>query len=564
MRSLEIDRIARVCNEGPPHIGAETEGIITNAKDLSVVHEIDGEQPTEAVRQWLKGKLRFADANLLLASITPDVPETTIEANPPPMHSPIASAASQRLMAIIIDMALEQMSDGDFHAVHGASLRPTNTTEEDASKHVSLWKQVYYKYQIGVHGDKMAAAAGDHLNLSAPWGDKNSREVSRKMIEMTARMRLIAAALSIGLSASSPLHYFANGGQEEPTFGTALTQFESARLGQVWPGRTVMDVPGLYESPAQFEKIMATFAQLGILKSGRDVWLPVRAQPGETRRIKSFEEACLSIGLSLDNPEHRELATKFLHASFEHGPDNRHEHSEDQGWRAIEEWRQRMLVSNVEAPRNRVEIRTLETPPAFDGQTPYEYIKALQNFLDLLFIYLSGNPDFAANLEYDAINLQAAKHNENAVLNGGMDVDVYWIPNMRTTTSRDLLGFLLGKVKDLANGLGRTEDLRIIEEIVKGGLKTPAQRIREEVGHWYGINIDNRNNARLLKDDSYPQDMLERTRAARAQELVQIRADLGRMPAADRPYVESLLSMVGELSVEKSDIAAEAASASPT
>lgn len=556
MHAVEIDRIARVIDEGLPHIGAETEGISTSGADLSVVHEIDGEQPTQAVKNWLRERLSAGQAEGVVPYITPDVPETTIEANPEPMRSPLSSAASQRLLAIMIDIALEQMSGGDFHTVHGASLRPAYTTENDASRHVAPWKQIYYRHQLGVHGSKMAEAAGDHLNLSAPWTDQNPAETTRKMIEMTSRMRLIGGALSMALSASSPLHYYANGGQHEPTFGTALTQFESARLGQVWPRRTVMDVPGLYESPAQFRQLMQLFAEEGTLKSGRDVWLPVRAQAGNLPRLSTFEETCASMGIDPLSQE----ATQLLNASFEYGPHNRkNPHADNLKWQRIEAWRQGMLSALIGAPRNRVEIRTMETPPAFHDQTPYEYIKAVQNFFDLLFIYLSSNPDFVANLEYHALNLQKAKHSEETVLRGGMDAKVYWIPDRTTTTPREILAFLLDKIRDLASGMGRTEDLAIIEQIVKGGLKTPAARIRQEVGDWYEINVENRHNARLLKDDSYPRDVLSRTRHARGRELEQIRADLKRMPALDQPYISQLLDAVDTLTQPKDERIAAAA-----
>lgn len=546
MQASEIDRIARIANEEQPHIGAETEVIATNTDTLDVVHNVGENQTTEAVRQWLMQEIRALgiDPKFVTDFVTPDVPETTVEANPEPVRSPISSAASQRLMAIIVDMAMEQMSGGKLQGVNGASLRPTNTTTADASRNVPLWKQIYYAYQITTHGDKIAAAAGDHLNLSAPWGDQNPRELSRKMIEMTSRMRLIGGALSIALSAASPLHYYANGTQEEPTFGTALTPWESARLGHVWPGRTIMDIPGLYESPANFTREMTRFGNNGILKSGRDVWLPVRAQPGPSPKIESFEEACTNAGLNPYDPRAAELLT----ASFEYGPNNeRNPFQKDADWKAVEAWRQKMLQGVINTPRNRVEVRTLETPPAFEGQTPYEYMKAVQNFLDLLFIYLSTNPEFAANLEYDALNLAAAKSNEEAVLKNGMDARVYWIPEMRQTTSREILGFLLEKIRDLAKGLGREEDLQIIQQIVEGGLKTPAQRIREEVGSWYGINIEHRDNARLLQDDTYPKAMLARTRDARDEEIVQITKDLDRMPLKDQPYIKQLLDVVAKL-----------------
>jgi len=426
------------------------------------------------------------------------------------------------------------------------ALRPPNTTVLDASTNVPFWKQVYYQYQIETHEDKVAAAAGDHLNLSAPWMDQNPQEVSKKMIEMTARMRLIASALSIGLTAASPLHYYANGGEKNAKYGTSITPWESARLGSVWPNRTIMDVADLYRDPISFRKTMDKFRRKNVLKSGRDIWLPVRAQPQLEKPHQELPDLCEKIGLDLTIEDHRNQVHDYLMASFQHGPNNPTDNpfSTDPLWKKIEEWRQQTLKDIKKAPRNRVELRTFETPPAFDDQTPYEYIKAVYSFFELLFIYLSQNPEFVQNLEYDSINLQAAKSNETAVLLGGMDTPIQWIPRMTTTTPRDLLQVLLVRIQDLAQGLGRTSDLEPLNRIIQGGLKTPAERIRQEVGRWYDININQRHNPRLLPDDSYPKHLLTRTREAMTTELLQIDADLQKIPLKDRPYIENLLCMV--------------------
>ena len=119
-----------------------------------------------------------------------------------------------------------------------------------------------------------------------------------------------------------------------------------------------------------------------------------------------------------------------------------------------------MLQKIIHAPRNRVELRTLETPPAFENQTPYEYIKAIHTFLDLLFIYLSLNPDCTELLEYDSLNLQAAKNNERSTLMNGMDAAIHWIPDrfMKKTTPREILIYLLEEISDLSSGLERDSE----------------------------------------------------------------------------------------------------------
>lgn len=547
---MNIDHIVREATEGPPHIGAETEGIVSDRRTLEVVHLIKNEQPTEAVRRWIKANVTGGDQTI--KSITPDIPETTAEANPHPQHSPRSAAASQRLMAILIDEALQDLSDGDFQLVNGASWSPSKTTEADASRHVALWKQIYYRFQIEQYGNSVAEATGDHLNLSLPWLDhKDSHEVSERMIRMTAKMRLIAASLSIALSASSPLYYSSNGPRREPTYGTALTQFDSARLGIIWPGRTIVDVPELSQSEASFRRTMSRFAATGVLRSGRDLWQPVRAQPGDIAPGKTFEETCTENGIDLETPEGKALAEKLLSASFKYGPNNPDNPNQtDEVWQNIEAWRQDMLSRIITAPRNRVELRTLETPPAFDDVTPYEYIKSLQTFFDLLFIYLSRNPDFVQDLEFDSITLAAAKDNESRVLKGGLDAEVRWIPNMSMTTPRAILQHLLEKLQELSEGFGNQEDLEAIRSVVSGAMKTPAARIREEVSKWYDINVD-RHNPRLLHDDSYPRKVLQRNREAMTTEVDQIRADLSKMPPGDREYIANLLAQYDQIQQAK-------------
>lgn len=559
MKAAIIDRIARVVNEGSPHIGAETEGIVIDTQTLEVVHTLNGQQSTEAVKRWIRKQCTKRENDFpedkrdLTAAITSDIPETTIECNPKPMRSPISSAASQRLMAIIVDAGLQNF-EVDAQLLNGAAWRPPNVTEVDASHHVPYWKRFYYQYQIKIHGDSIASAAGDHLNFSAPWmGNDNPQEVSRKMIEMTGRMRLIAGALSIALSAASPLYHSSNGGTQDTRHETVITRWRSARLGAVWPGRTIMDVAPLFENRIKFVTTLEKFAQRGILLTGRDLWLPARAQAGTIKGIQSFEDTCDSVSLDLAQEGDRSRAQELLSASFKYGPrDEGNRYVHDPQWQAIEKWRQNMLQRIIYAPRNRVELRTLETPPAFENQTPYEYIKAVHTFLELLFIYLSLNPDCTDLLEYDSLNLQAAKNNERSTLLRGMDADIHWIPDqfMRKTTPRELLQYLLDEIRDLCEGLEREKDLELIKQLAQGTLLPPAERIRREVGNTYNINVEQRDHTRMLPNDDYPKFLLERNRTAMTKELEQIKTDMNRIPAGDIPFIQHLLDTAKHLRAE--------------
>ena len=551
-----IDQIRDSIESGVGHMGAETEGIVTHPIDLTVVHSINGQQPAQAVKAWIAARPGPAAAEAA-SRITPDVPETTVEANPPPMHSPRSTAASQRLLAILADAALQAMHPADAprpQLLHGAAWRPPGITVADVSQVAEPFKRLYYEFQIGLHGDKVGAAAGDHLNLSAPWlGHPGAGEISRKMVEMTARMRLIGGALSVGLSASSPLYFGAERSSGEARYRTALTPWESARLGHVWPGRTIMDVSDMFRDPVSFRRTMARFADNGTLLSGRDVWLMARAQPGPHEAGPPFSELCTSLGIDLDTPRGFDHARELLHAAFHHGPqDAGNSLRLDPAWRQVEDWRQGLLQGVIRAPRNRMELRTLETPPAFgpdspggEWQTPYEYIKALHSFFELLFIYLSETPAMVEDLEYGEVELQAAKSNEQAALLAGMDARLRWLPsNMHGVPARDALQTLLDAIRPLAEGLDRAEDLRLIEQVASGEALAPAARLRAELGQWYGIDAQLRHNMRILPHDSYPRMLLRRSRTAMAQELEQIEADLPSVPAADHAYLSALLELV--------------------
>jgi len=554
LSARRIDQIRRSIEECDGYIGAETEGIVTHPIDLNVVHSVAGQQPTTAVKGWVE-RLTAAGASEASAQITPDIPETTIEANPPPLHSPRSTAASQRLMAILIDAALHGLHPGDGmrpQLLHGAAWRPPEITTADTSDAADPFKRLYYEFQVAVHGDKVGAAAGDHLNISAPWlGHPGSGEISRKMVEMTARMRLIGGALSIGLSAASPLYFGATGGREAK-YRTALSPWESARLGHVWPGRTIMDVSELYRDPVSFRRTMTRFARNGTLLSGRDVWLMTRAQPGPHDPGPSFTQLCTSLGIDLATPHGVARAHDLLHAAFRYGPvDGDNPLGMDPAWREVEDWRQARLQRVIRAPRNRMELRTLETPPAFapdtpggGWQTPYEYIKGLHTFFELLFIYLSETPPMVEDLEYAEVELQAAKSNEQAVLLGGMDATLRWIPDhMHSVGARETLQRLLDAIRPLADGLDRTDDLALIEQVASGETLAPAARIRAELGEWYGIDAQQRHNSRVLPHDSYPRMLLMRSREAMSDELDQIEADLPTVPTADQAYLGGLLAL---------------------
>ena len=551
-----IDAIRRSMEEGEPYIGSETEGILTDPSDFSVVHRVGGRQQVAAVKRWIRQQPGERDVRAA-ESITPDVPETTIEANPLPLHHPRSAAAAQRLLAILVDNGLHQLHEGDGpvpQLMHGAALRPPRITEDDASQDAPPFKRLYYRFQIAQHGDKVGAAAGDHLNLSAPWlGIRGHSEVSRKMIEMTARMRLVSGALSVALTASSPLYFGVTRHGHDADHRTALTPWESARLGHVWPGRTIMDVSGLYRDPVNFRRTMTAFAQTGTLLSGRDVWLMARAQPGPHDAGQPFEELCADLGIDLRSDAGLERAGALLHACFHYGPrDDENPLFHDADWRAMEAWRQEHLRRLIRAPRNRTEIRTLETPPAFgqdspggDWTTPYEYIKGVHSFLELLFVYLAETPEFIEDMEYGELELQAAKSNEHAVLERGIDAHIQWIPrNMHSLTARELLRRLLRALEPLIDGFDRRDDLRVVQAIADGHAEPPAARIRAEIEREYGIDAQQRHNARLLPHDAYPHLLMDRSRAALATELHQIEADLAAAPALDQPYLGGLLALV--------------------
>ena len=517
----------------------------SDRNSLEVVHGIGEAQPTAAIKNWIKN-LEGGDDTA--KKVTPDVPETTVEANPDPLRHPRSSAAAIRLMAILIDQACEGLSREhglNLQTLPGTAWRPPRTTIGDVSKSAPIEKQFYYEYQIEEHGYKVAAAAGDHLNLSLPWSANQSPgRRTEQMIRLTGMMRLIGVAPMMALTSASPLYYSENSNALDPHSETTLTPWNSARLAHVWPGRTIMDVSSLWRSPHDNLKTLREFTERGILLFGRDIWLLTRAQAGEIAKGKSFQEACEDLKLDLQNPIDRERAKTLLIASFQHGPHGGHNpHRENPQWQAIERWRQDLLKRMTEADRNRVELRFLETPPHFEEYTPYKLKKGVNAFLELLMIYLSQEPEMIKGLAYDEPTLQAAKESEQLILNGDLDQRIYYCPTLRKLPARDILEHLLNEIAPLAEALGRNPDLEIIWSIVQGELLPPALKMREEIGKVYGIKLA-RNTGRILPNDDYPHELLRRNRAGRQRELAEIRSDLPSLPQKDQEVIQSLLELI--------------------
>jgi hypothetical protein len=544
-----LDRILEA-TQNTPYLGAESEGGVIDPETFETHHEIAGKQPTQAVKNWLLENLTAAKASQIEPFVTPDVPETITEVNPPPLRSPRSTAASQRLFTILVDSVhqiLERETGQRIQLIHGASLRPPNITAEDASKHVDPFKHLYYKYQIENHGDKVGAATGDHYNLSAPWKKFESNEEETDFyVRLAGTMRLMAAAITMGIATSSPLYYAnQNGG-----VGTILTSTNSNRLSRIWPGRTIMDIPGLFSNRSKFTAELEEFLTNRLLLTGRDIWLPTRPQATPIHGGKSFQEVCIESDIDLTNPQDRDRALKMLVESFT----QKSKKGDKQN--RIKDWRVQMVRDFIHAPRNRVEMRVAETPPAFDNQTPYETTKAIHAFLELVFIFLSQNPEKLQHLTYSPTELQAAKHNEYTILNQGLDAKIYSPHNFRETTGRELLANIMEEpgFKELVALLERDEDLEPIQRIALSYRSPrnplalpPAERIRQEIAKEYGIDARQSGIDRFLHDnnggdpDRYPKELLSRTRAAMGKELRQIESDIPTVPTADQAFLQTLL-----------------------
>ncbi len=553
METRRLDTIAREIEAGEPRLGAETECIVVDGETFEVQHGLNGQQPVAACKKRIKAALRESRAlrdepDRVLSYIVPDVTALTIEANPPPLAHPRSTAAAQRLMAIMIDRAIQTLSKQNgrlLHTLHGAALRPSKVTPADISQDAPFDRAAYYQYQIGRNGDKVADAMGDHYNLSAPWlkNHISERDYSGKMVEMAGLMRLLGSPLDMGLTACSPFYYAANGSSDKPREGTVLTPYESARLFLVWRGRTDMDVSTLWSSLGDFEDTMSGWARDGTLSSSRAIWLPVRAQAAPVQ-TKSFGDLHLA--------ESDAIRDRLL-ASFTYGPESpENPFQGDALWQRIEQWRQEHLMALIHAPKNRVEVRVGETPFAFnetDSQarlTPYTYIKALHTFYELLFIWLSERPRFINGLKYDEQNLSRCKQNEEAVLMRGLDANIRWMPGRSELSARQALKIVLSELKELAHAFGRLEDFALLEAIANNQTMTPVERVRSEVHEHYRLPSQ-RTASRFLPNDSYPQMLLERTRQGMDLEIEEIEKDLGGLPPQDQSYIRYLLDLVKSL-----------------
>ncbi|MDP2624698.1 MAG: hypothetical protein Q8P27_00765, partial [Candidatus Peregrinibacteria bacterium] len=244
MDARRLDYIARHMEE-TPHLGGEDEAVVVDGDSLEIIHEIGGQQPVQAIKARIAAALG-ENADLVNRAITADVTELTVERNPEPLRSPVSTAASIRLLTLAVDAALELLNKkqgSNIHLLHGATLRPPHATEADVSTQADTFKRAYYGYQTDLFGDQVAEAAGGHLNWSAPWLTKSltSDQLSDALVRISGRMRLFGAALSIALSGSSPLTHTGNGNQRNAVSASALSPWNSTRLGHVWPNRTAMD-----------------------------------------------------------------------------------------------------------------------------------------------------------------------------------------------------------------------------------------------------------------------------------------------------------------------------------
>lgn len=552
METNRIDYIVRALEDSTPRLGPETEQTVADG-GLNVVHEIDGQLPTNAVVNFLNKRFG-AEAMRIVEVITPDVTALTIEGNPLPLSHPRSTAAVQRLISIIIDQAVRLMGDDEgrnLHTLHGAAWRPSEVRDTDISPDVAFQKRAYYAYQAGRNGDRVADAMGDHFNMSLPWkrDHMSTREYTAEMVEMAGLFRMVGSPLSIGLGVCSPLYYSSHEGGH----ASVLTPYDSARLHLVWRGRTDMDVSSLWANIDSNQATMRGWARDGTLSSSRAIWLPVRAQPanGKSQSFESFVKD--DLGLDINDPAIARNLRTCLQASYKYGPYS-HENplKDDPIWQQVEAWRQRDLEAVISAPKNRVENRVGESPFLFgpgrdsDLMTPYTYLKAFQTFQELLFIWLSESPTIMDGVRYNEQNLVRTRMNEEAVLTGGLGARIRWLPSNTEMSGTKALGIVLGELDELASALGRTGDLRIIREIAEGRMTTPAVRLREEVAERYGISAD-RTASRFLPDNEFQGELLDRTRAGMKIEIQEIERDLPSLPAADREVISHFLQFANNL-----------------
>ncbi len=72
LSSRRLDAIRSAIETGAPHLGPETEGIVVDSQTFEVLHTLAGQQPTTAIRRWLKEKGGAIAA--LADEVVPDVP----------------------------------------------------------------------------------------------------------------------------------------------------------------------------------------------------------------------------------------------------------------------------------------------------------------------------------------------------------------------------------------------------------------------------------------------------------------------------------------------------------
>lgn len=542
----QIDAIAKAI-ENKAYMGSELEFGLCDADNnfdpvRSVRFNDDDLQPSDA----LKAFLLSVDEGEIAGGVAREVAKNMVEINHKPSEHPRAVAAKERLTAIIAGCLYDKMGAADgrkLSMVYGAPWRPPKIGLHDVPDDAPAFQRAYYAFQIGQNGDSLGAT-GVHFNISSPWVTGSDDERSDRMIRHAGRFRLLGGAIVSALTASSPLSYLSTG-RNGDSYTSALTQFNSARIGQFWAGRTIMDLSGLYSGLEGFRSTMMSFAENGILYSGRDLWLPVRPQPDFREDIK-FDEFCSENGIDVTTQEGFQKASRILISLFRKED---HPFSPNGKLRLrMEKWRQELLWKLIRAPRHRVEIRTPESPYSFEDSTSYEYTKSVYAFLELLFMYISTEPEELAGLGYNELELSAAKHNEQRLNKGSLDTNIYHVPSMHLAPAREILLHLLDEILPLADAFGKTDDIQLIRDIAEGVAFTPAERVRREVAAKYDFTLEKTyDGSHTLPDTEYQLELLERSRALMINEIAQIEADFSGFPDHDRPIIQRLISLAKKL-----------------
>ncbi len=545
-RTEQID-IIKNATEGKSYMGTELEfGVCDAANNFNPVRSVKFNDKDYQPSDALKAFLLSLKEDEISGGIAREVSKNMVEINHKPSENPRAVAAKERLTAIIANYFYEQLGKADGRKlcmVYGAPWRPPQIGIHDVPDDAPAFQRSYYAFQIGQNGDSLGAT-GVHFNISSPWVTGSDDDRSDKMIRDAGRFRLVGGAIASALTASSPLSYLSTG-RNGDSYTSALTQFNSARIGQFWAGRTIMDSSGLYSGLDGFRTTMRSFAENGILYSGRDLWLPVRPQPDFKEDIK-FDEFCSENGVDVTTQEGFEKASALLISLFnkEHDPYSPNEKLRSR----MEKWRQELLEKLIMAPRHRVEIRTPESPYSFEDTTSYEYIKSVYAFLELLFMYISTEPEELSSLGYRELELNAAKHNEQRLNRGNLDTNIYYVPSMHLAPAREILIHLLDEIRPIAGVMGRTEDIQLIRDIAEGVAFTPAERVRREVAAKYDFILDKTyDGSHTLPDTEYQLELIDRSKASMTKEIAQIEADLPSFPDNDRPVIQRLISLAKNL-----------------